>query len=473
MAISQTVLGRLKQAVGRNGYIEEVSDMHGYVQDWRGRLRGETPIVLRPDAVESVIAVVRICAETGTSIVPQGGNTNMVGGAIPTPSGREVVVSLSRLNRIRDIDPTNYTMTVEAGCILANVQAAAVDAERLFPLSLAAEGSCQIGGNLSTNAGGTAVLRYGNARDLVLGLEVVLPSGERWDGLRRLRKDNTGFDLKQLFLGAEGQLGIITAAVLKLFPLPADTCAAMVAVTGPAEATELLARLRDASGDRVVTFEYLHRNCIDLVLEHIEGCVDPLAEVHQHYVLVELAGGRDDRELPLVLEAALAQGFEAGWLLDAAPAASHAQSAQLWKLRETIPEAARSAGGVIAHDVSVPVSRVAEFLERATTMVQQIVEGVRTIPFGHMGDGNIHFNLVAPLGLESAAFFERRGEITPRIDDLVAELEGSFSAEHGIGQVKRAQLESYRGGVELELMRNLKRVFDPNGIMNPGKVLPD
>ncbi len=471
MTLSENVTDRLKDAVGRGGYVEEARDMHTYVHDWRGRLRGETPIVLRPGSVGSVIEVVRICAETGTALVPQGGNTNMVGGAIPDSSGDGVVVSLSRLNRIRDVDPINYTMTVEAGCILANIQAAAIEAGRLFPLSLAAEGSCQIGGNLSTNAGGTAVLRYGNARDLVLGLEVVLPSGALWDGLRRLRKDNTGFDLKQLFLGAEGQLGIITAAVIKLFPLPADTRVAMVAVAEPARATELLARLREASGDAVVTFEYLHRRCIELVLEHIAGCADPLAEVHEHYVLVELAGGRRDSDLPEVLETVLGEGFEEGWLRDAVLASSEAQSAQLWKLRETIPEAARAAGGVIAHDVSVPVSRVAEFLARATSMVQQAVEGVRVIPFGHMGDGNIHFNLVAPQGEEPSRFFERREQITPQVDDLVAELEGSFSAEHGIGQTKRAQLVRYRGGVELELMRTLKRALDPTGIMNPGKVL--
>ena len=470
MPVSAEIIRRLRSAVGPNGYLDRENDMQAYVQDWRGRFHGATPIVLRPDCTAQVAAIVEICAGSSTGIVPQGGNTGMVAGAIPREHGEEVIVSLSRMNRVRDLDTDNYTMTLEAGCVLADVQSAAHEAGRLFPLSLAAEGSCQIGGNLSTNAGGTAVLRYGNARDMVLGLEVVLASGEVWHGLRRLRKDNTGLDLKQLFLGAEGTLGIITAAVIKLFPLPADTQCAMVAVSRPAEATRLLARLREVSADAVVTFEYIDRRSIELVLEHIPGTVDPLPEPFEHYLLVELAGGQTASALSEILESVLAEGFERGRVLNATIASSEAQVQQLWRLRETIPEAARAAGGVIAHDISVPVSSVAEFLQRGVDLAERTIPGVRVLAFGHLGDGNIHFNLAAPERESPEQFFTRREQITPRIDDLVGELHGSFSAEHGIGQLKKAQLARYRAGVELELMRTVKHALDPAGIMNPGKV---
>ena len=471
MSLPPAVLARLKQVVEPGAALESAADREPFEHDWRGRFRGATPLVLRPRSTEQVARIIALCAETGTPVVPQGGNTSMVAGAIPRADGDDVVLSLSRMRRIRDVDPVNHTMTVEAGCVLAEVQAAARRAGRLFPLSLAAEGSCQIGGNLSTNAGGTAVLRYGNARDLVLGLEVVLPDGSVWDGLRGLRKDNTGFDLKQLFLGAEGCLGVITAAVLKLFPLPADTITAMVAVSSPANAVRLLVRLREASGDAVVTFEYMNRHCLDLVLAHVPGCRDPLAAGHAHYALVELAAGSRDARLAPVLEGVLSEGFEAGWVRDAALAASEAQTARLWKLRETIPEAARADGGCIAHDVSVPISRVAEFLERGTALCEQTIEGVRVIAFGHLGDGNIHFNLVRPREAAPGPFLERRDRITPMVDALVGELAGSFSAEHGIGQLKRAQLRRYRSEVELTLMEKIKAALDPRGIMNPGKVL--
>jgi len=471
MPVSPSVLARLKAAVGPGAALESESDTDPFVRDWRGRYRGVTPLVLRPGSTAEVAAIVAICAETGTALVPQGGNTGMVAGGIPRTGGEDVVLSLSRMKRIRNLDPVNHTMTVEAGCVLADIQAAAREAGRLFPLSLAAEGSCQIGGNLSTNAGGTAVLRYGNARDLVLGLEVVLPDGSVWNGLRALRKDNSGFDLKQVFLGAEGSLGIITAAVVKLFPLPAETLAAMVAVPAPAEATRLLSRLREASGDAVVAFEYISRNCLDLVLEHIPGTADPLASPFAHYALVELAAGSSAARLAPVLEEVLSEGLEAGWVCDAALPASEAQVARLWKLRESIPEAARADGGCIAHDVSVPVSRVAELLERGTALCERVIEGARVIAFGHLGDGNIHFNVVRPKDAAPAPFLERRADLTPMVDDLVSELDGSFSAEHGIGQIKRAQLRRYRSATELAIMEKIKAALDPDGIMNPGKVL--
>ena len=471
MPLSPAVLARLKAMLPPGRALESEADTDPFVRDWRGRYRGSTALVLQPGSTAEVAAIVAICAETGTPLVPQGGNTGMVAGGIPRTGGDDIVLSLSRMKRIRDLDPDNHTMTVEAGCVLAEVQAAAREAGRLFPLSLAAEGSCQIGGNLSTNAGGTAVLRYGNARDLVLGLEVVLPDGSVWDGLRALRKDNSGFDLKQVFLGTEGSLGIITAAVIKLFPLPAEVVTAMVTLPEPADATRLLSRLREASGDAVVTFEYINRNCLDLVLEHIPGTTDPLDSRFAHYVLVELAAGSGGARVAPVLEEVLSEGLDSGGVLDAALAASEAQAAKLWRLRESIPEAARADGGCIAHDVSVPVSRVAELLERGTALCERTIEGARVIAFGHLGDGNIHFNVVRPRDAAPAPFLERRADLTPMVDDLVSELEGSFSAEHGIGQIKREQLRRYRSSIELAVMEKIKAALDPHGIMNPGKVL--
>ncbi len=471
MPVSPAVLARLKAELPPGRALESKAETEPFVNDWRGRYRGVTPLVLQPGSTAEVAAIVAICAETSTAVVPQGGNTSMVAGGIPRPGGDEVVLSLSRMKRVRDLDPVDHTMTVEAGCVLADVQAAAREVGRLFPLSLAAEGSCQIGGNLSTNAGGTAVLRYGNARDLVLGLEVVLPDGSVWDGLRALRKDNTGFDLKQLFLGAEGSLGVITAAVLKLFPLPSEVVTAMVALPAPADATRLLSRLREASGDAVVTFEYINRHCLDLVLEHIPGTTDPLDSRFAHYALVELAAGSGGARVAPVLEDLLAEGLEAGRVLDAALASSASQASKLWRLRETIPEAARADGGCISHDVSVPVSRVAELLERGATLCERAIAGARVIAFGHLGDGNIHFNVARPRDAAPAPFLARRADLTPMVDDLVSELDGSFSAEHGIGQIKREQLRRYRSGTELAVMEKIKAALDPRGIMNPGKVL--
>jgi FAD/FMN-containing dehydrogenase len=443
------VIERLKAAVGPKGWIAEAADMAPYLLDQRGVYQGRSPLVLRPASTEEVAQVVGICAEAGLAIVPQGGNTGLVGGSVPHEAGNEIVVSLSRMNRILALDPIDYTLTVEAGCVLADLQQAAEGADRLFPLSLGAEGSCQIGGNLSTNAGGTAVLRYGNARDLVLGLQVVLPDGRVWDGLRRLRKDNTGYDLKQLFLGAEGTLGIITAAALKLFPRPRETCTALVAVRDVAAAAELLARLRAASGDSVTSFEYMHRTCLDLVLEHIPGTGDPLDERYQHYVLIELASGRADGGLQALAEEVLGTAFEDGVALNAVIAASEAQGLGLWRLRETIPESLKLIGGCIRHDVSVPVSAVPDFIEQAVALVEAAVPGIRAAPFGHLGDGNIHFNLAQPLGGDPDAFVAQTERVTTAVYELVASFEGSFSAEHGIGRLKRPELDRYKSPVAL------------------------
>ena len=466
-----SALAELKDALGPKGWIEDPQGQAAFLTDERSLYVGRTPLVIRPATTAEVAKAVAICARHAVPIVPQGGNTGYVGGSVPDSSGHELLLSLSRLNRVRAVDPLNYTMTVEAGCVLADVQAAARDVDRLFPLSLAAEGSCEIGGNLSTNAGGTAVLRYGNARDLVLGLEVVLPDGTLWDGLRTLRKDNTGYDLKQLFVGAEGTLGIITAAVLKLFPLPRQTCTVLAAVAAPPAATRLLSQVRDATGDAVSSFEYMTRSCLELVLEHIPDTSDPLAESHAHYVLIELTSGQSGSHLQELAERALAEAFESGDVLDAVIASSEAQAAKLWQLRESIPEAQKHAGGCIKHDVSVPVSKVPDFLAEATRLAEQAIPGVRVAPFGHLGDGNIHFNLTQPRGADRDAFLAETAAVGHLIHDLAASMKGSFSAEHGIGRLKKDELRRYGTQVELDLMARVKQALDPDGLMNPGRVL--
>jgi FAD/FMN-containing dehydrogenase len=466
-----SLIEALKSASGPSGWLEAENDKAPYLKDERDLYHGAAPLVLRPATTEQVARIVRLCNDAGIGIVPQGGNTGYCGGSIPGSNGDEVVLSLSRLNKVRNIDPLNYTITVEAGCVLAEIQRVAEEAGRLFPLSLAAEGTCQIGGNLSTNAGGTAVLRYGNARDLVLGLEVVLPSGEVWDGLKSLRKDNTGYDLKQLFMGAEGTLGIITAAVCKLYPLPRETCTVLLALSDPAAATGTLAHLRAASSDGVTSFEYMHRDCLDMVFEHIPDTVDPFAERYEHYALAELASGREGGGLHETVEAALADAFESGAVLNAVIAASGQQAAQLWRLRETIPESQKHAGGCIKHDISVPVSSVAAFLTQATAAARKEIPGVRVVPFGHMGDGNIHFNLSQPLAEDRKTFLARTETIEHVIHDIAVALDGSFSAEHGVGVLKRGELHRYKAPVEIGMMRAIKRTLDPNGIMNRGKIL--
>ena len=467
------ILDRLRKAVGAQGLITDARDMEPYVVDWRGHYRGSTPAVVRPANTDEVAAVVKICAETGTGIVPQGGNTGMCGGATPSAAGNEIVLCLGRMNRIRETDALNNTLTAEAGCILANVQQAALAADRYFPLSLGAEGSCQIGGNLATNAGGINVLRYGNAREQALGLEVVLPDGRVWDGLRGLRKDNTGYDLKDLFIGSEGTLGIITAAVLKLYPRPRAQLTALLAVADPAAAVQLLARLRGACGERVSAFEIISRHCLELVLKHIPGTREPLSQPHPWHVLVELADTSEAGLLRADFETAVAKAVEGGLARDAVIAESTAQSQALWRLRETIPEASRDEGLVYRHDISLTVSRIPEFIAVAGAALEKSFPGVHVICFGHLGDGNLHYNcFVAGRRKEDAAAREA-SDVNRLVLDIVRRFGGSFSAEHGIGQSKRGELAHYKSALELEAMLALKRTFDPRGIMNPGKVLPE
>jgi len=463
---------RLVAALGDKAVLTDPETLAPYLAEQRGRYQGAAPFVLRPATTEEVATAVTLCAEAGVPMVPQGGNTGLVAGAVPLAEQGAVLLSLGRMNKIRSVDPTDYSIIVEAGCILQQVQQAAEDVDRLFPLSLGAEGSCQIGGNLSTNAGGVHVLRYGNARDLVLGLEVVLPDGRIWNGLRALRKDNTGYALKHLFVGAEGTLGIITAACLKLFPRPAETATAFVAVRDPAAAVELLARARAASGDRVIAFELIPRIGLAFALKHIAGIADPLTEPSDWYVLVELASGRADGTLRESLEEFLSEAVEDGLVKDAALAASERQATAFWAIREGMVEAQNFEGGSIKHDVSVAVSKVPAFIARAQALVEAMVPGIRPVAFGHVGDGNIHFNLSQPEGADREAYLARWDEVNQAVHSLVVEMDGSISAEHGIGYMKVAENARFKSPVELDLLRRVKNALDPTDLMNPGKVIP-
>ena len=469
--VPENFIQHLADIVDNSGLLTMSADMAPYLVDERQRYRGNAIAVVRPASTEQVSAIVRLCLEAGVAIVPQGGNTSLCGAATPFEHGEEILMSLARMNRIREIDAVNYTITVEAGVILADVQRAAEESDRLFPLSLGGEGTARIGGNLSTNAGGTGVLRYGTARELALGLEVVLPDGRVWDGLSGLRKDNTGYDLKQLFMGAEGTLGIITAAVLKLFPRPDKVQTAFVAVPDPRTAVEFLTRARIESGDRVITFELIPRLPLDLVLQYIPGTRDPLANVYEAYVLFELASSQPGEDLRSLLENIVSNAMDAGLALDAAIAESGQQAIDFWRLRESLPEAQKLAGASIKHDVSVPISRIADFLDEASAKVEAAVPGLRVCAFGHLGDGNIHFNLCQPEGEDGAAFESRMAELNRVVHDTVVAMRGSISAEHGIGRLRKDELAHYASDVSLDLMRRIKVALDPEGIMNPGKVI--
>jgi FAD/FMN-containing dehydrogenase len=458
MALQNALAG----AVGAENVLTDPGETAPYFTDWRKQYSAPAECVVRPASAAEVAAVLQLCAREGVAVVPQGGNTGLCGGAVPSGARREVVLSLARMNRIRELDVLNDTITVEAGCLLATVQQAAREAGRLFPLSLAAEGSCQIGGNLSTNAGGVNVLRYGNAREQVLGLEVVLPDGRIWNGLRALRKDNTGYDLKQLFIGAEGTLGVITAAVLRLYPLPTASATAWVAVASARQAVELLGRLHARLGERLSAFELLSRTCLEAVLAHSPGTLDPLPAAYPWYVLAEIRDSGPQDLLHAEVERALAECAEAGALLDAALARSEAQARALWRIRETVPEAQFTN---VKHDISVAVSRIPALIDRAGEALERAFPGARVYCFGHVGDGNLHFN-VGPESLVG-----QREQVNRIVYRLVAELDGSISAEHGLGQLKREEIRLHKDPLELELMRSIKHALDPQGLMNPGKVI--
>ena len=463
---------RLRGVVGDAGLVTDPAGMRGYLTDWRGAYSGTAALVVRPGSTAEVAAVVRICREDGVALVPQGGNTGLCGGAVPDTSGRQVVLSLDRMRRIRAVDPVNQTITAEAGAVLQSVQEAAAAVGRLFPLSLGAEGSCTIGGNLSTNAGGTGVLRYGTMRDLTLGLEVVLPDGEVWHGLRGLRKDNTGYDLKQLFIGAEGTIGVITAAVLKLFPAVRSRATAWVALPSVGAAVELIGVFQELCGDRLTGFEVMSRQSVDLVLRHQAGARDLFAVVHSWYALVELSDTLPDAALDELLERGLAEAFDRSAAEDAVVASSPSQVAGLWALREGISEAQNHEGPSLKHDVTVPISSIAAFVERTDRALSDAVPGIRIVTYGHIGDGNLHYNLSKPEGSRDDDFRARADELARIVYDSTRSSDGSISAEHGLGQSKAGIIADYKDAYELQLMRGVKELFDPAGLMNPGKVLP-
>src|SRR5215831_6670249 len=467
-ALPSDLLARFAAIVGTKNTVTDPAEQEGYLVEGRGLYRGHTPMVLRPGSTAEVAAILKLAYETATPIVPQGGNTGLVGGQIPHHG--EIVLALTRLDRIRDVDARSNTMTCEAGVVLAKAQETAAAVDRLFPLSLGAEGSCTIGGNLSTNAGGTGALAYGVARDLVVGLEVVLADGRMWNLLSKLKKNNTGYDLRHIFVGAEGTLGIITAAVLKLFPRPRAVETAFIGVPSPAAAVTLLNLAQARLGGTVTTFELIVRDVIEFAIKHGHGVRDPLAGKHPWYVLMEVASQHDEG-LRESVEQLLADAGSRGLIEDATIAASLDHAKAFWHMRHILPEVQKPEGGSIKADVSVPIAAVPQFLEEASAAAKAIIPGCRPVPFGHLGDGNVHFNVSQPIGADTTQFLARWGEVNDAVNKIVLKYNGSISAEHGIGKLKRDSLTKVKDPVALELMRGLKRMLDPDGLLNPGNVL--
>ena len=465
------LLPRLRDITGTSHVKTAPQDTAPYLTDWRGRFTGRAQAVVLPSNTSEVAAIVSACAELGAPIVPQGGNTGLAGGATPDTSGDAIVLSLKRMDRVREIDAINGTITVEAGCVLHDVQQTSHDAGRLFPLSLAAEGTATIGGNLSTNAGGTQVLRYGNARELALGLEVVLPSGEIWNGLRGLRKDNTGYDLRDLFIGAEGTLGVITAACLKTFPLPRSQVTALFALDSVSAALSLLMLAQSAAGPTLTAFELISARCLQLVTRHFPEQRSPFEYAHAQYVLLELSDHESEQHAAAILQALAEQALEKRLIANAVVAQSAAQSRALWMLRESISEAQAREGKNIKHDISVPISSIARFIDETDVLLAQRFPGIQMVTFGHLGDGNLHYNVMPPAAMNQDLFFQNQAAIYECVHDQVTRFSGSISAEHGIGQLKRDENARYKSSVEINLMRAIKRTLDPLNIMNPGKVI--
>jgi D-lactate dehydrogenase (cytochrome) len=461
------LIAKFRAVVGDKYAVTDTADIAPYVTEERDLFHGRSPLVLRPGSTAEVSAICKLASEYKIALVPQGGNTGLVGGQ--TPHHGEVVVSLRRLDKIREIDPASNTMTCEAGVVLQIAQQRAAEVDRLFPLSLGAEGSCTIGGNLSTNAGGTAALAYGVAREMALGLEVVLADGRILNGLSKLKKDNTGYDLRNLFIGAEGTLGIITAATLKLFPKPRAVETAYVGLKSPAQALKLLSISQNEAAGSLTSFELLADIAVDFSLRHGIDIRDPLTTKHPWYVLMELSSSRDDARG--ALESILAKGMEEGIVDDAVIAANLTQRAGFWKLRDEMSAAQKPEGGSIKHDISVPVAAVPAFIEEANAAVVELIPGSRPVPFGHLGDGNIHYNVSQPVGGDTADFMSRWHEVNEVVFAIVLRMGGSISAEHGIGVLKRNELPDVKDKVAIELMRGIKAMLDPLGIMNPGKVL--
>lgn len=462
------------EAIGAAYVLTDSHDTAPFLTDWRKRYKGEALAVVLPGNTQEVAKVVQLAREFRLTIVPQGGNTGLAGGATPDASGKQVVIGLKRMNRIRHVDPHNNTITVEAGVILAEIQSRAEQEERLFALSLAAEGSCTIGGNLSTNAGGTGVLRYGNTRELCLGLEVITPQGEIWDGLRGLRKDNTGYDLRDLFIGAEGTLGIITAAVMKLHPAPVARVTALAALASPAAALDFLALAQRYAGPLLTGFELMSDFCLHLVNDHFPQMRYPFSETHGQTVLLELSDSESEEHGRALFERLMEDALETGLVEDAVVAENLAQSQAFWDLREHIPLAQAQEGLNIKHDISVPISRIGDFIKETDSLVAQAAPGARMVTFGHLGDGNLHYNVQAPQGVDAKQFLaEFQTSVNKVVYDSVHRHRGSISAEHGLGQLKVDEAMHYKSPVENRLMRALKTALDPENMMNPGKVVPD
>ncbi len=468
---SSDLLDRFAAIVGEKHAVRDPAEIAPHLVENRGLYHGASPMLLKPGSVEEVSAILKLANETGTAIVPQTGNTGLVGGQTPREGGSDIILSLERMNRVRDIDPVGNTMIVDGGCILADVHKAAAEHGRMFPLSLGSEGSCRIAGNLSTNAGGTAVLAYGNMRQLCLGLEVVLPTGEIWNGLRRLKKDNTGYDLRDLFIGAEGTLGVITGAVLKLFPQPLGHQVAFAGLESVDDALTLFKNASSLCGTALTGFELMPRIGVEFTTRHIPGVRDPLEAVHPWYVLIDISTSDSAETAERMMTALLEQGYEAGLIQDATIASSEAQQKAIWHMRESMSDAQKPEGGSIKHDVSVPVAQIPQFMAEAEKAVVAAMPGARVCAFGHMGDGNIHYNISQPVGADKEEFIGRWREMNKIVHGLVLQYGGSISAEHGIGQLKRDELASIRSDIEIDLMRRIKTAFDPAGIMNPGKVL--
>jgi FAD/FMN-containing dehydrogenase len=469
--LSPELVARFTAITGDAHAITETDGIAPYLVETRGLYHGTSPLVLRPANVDEVSAILALATETRTAVVPQGGNTGHVAGQIPREGAADIVLSLSRLNRIRDVDPVGNVIVADAGCILADIQKAADAVDRLFPLSLGSEGTCQIGGNLSTNAGGTAVLTYGNMRQLCLGLEVVLPTGDIWNGLRRLKKDNTGYDLRDLFIGAEGTLGIITGAVLKLFPKPLGHAVAFAGLASVEDALKLFEKAARRCGPALTGFELMPRIGVEFTARHIPGVRDPLQSRHAWYALIDVSTSDSAETADRMIEALLADGAESGLVENAVIAANEAQRRALWHMRESMSPAQKPEGGSIKHDVSVPVASIPAFMAEADAAVMAAIPGVRICSFGHMGDGNIHYNISQPVGADKQAFLDRWCEMNALVHGIVLKYNGSISAEHGIGQLKRDELADVRPAIEMDLMHRIKHAFDPAGIMNPDKVL--
>ena len=463
-------LQKLKNTLGPKGWIEDKEIIEPYLLEERGLFRGESSLLLKPKNTEEVSKILKLCNEYNIKVVPQGGRTGLCGGTIPSENGQEIMLSLERMNKIKDLNEANFTITVDAGCILNNIQNIADEKNFLFPLSLASEGSCTIGGNLSTNAGGINVLRYGMARDLVLGIEVVLANGEIWSNLTSLRKDNRGYDLKQLFIGSEGTLGIITSAVLKLFPAPRNIETALFAIPNTDAAIELLGLARNASADLLNAYELVSRIGMEMVIKHIPGAKEPIKDKYEWYVLIEFSSSSKNnlrQQMEDLFELALNKKI----VFDGVIAESTQQRKELWVLRDGLNEAQKPEGGSIKHDISVPINNVSKFIDNASKCVEKFIPSSRVVAFGHIGDGNIHFNISQPLKQDKNEFLNKWNDVNKLVFDIVESLNGSFSAEHGIGKLKRKELQTYNPKIEIDLMKSIKSTFDPNNILNPGKVL--